>query len=439
MLKRDISATFLGNAAYVGLSFFSAIIVSRWLGVDGRGMFALALLVPSIVSAFATFGQESANVALAGMNKDKRGVLFAQSLVATVIGAVIGVLAILTFFYWLPIPRGNFDRLGDELIWASCLFPPASIFSGLSLALVRGCGRVVLAAALRVVTVVTVVLLLVVFVVILGYGVKAAVITTAAALIPAPVIGLWLIRREIRTSGIRLEKAFLVQSLKFGLPICLAGLASYLVYRLPQGILGYTVSEVEVGLYVTAVSLAEQLKVLPDSISTAFLPRLANELDSRRQQVPLVFRLTLIVSMAAMAIAGVLGIPVILFMFGWEFAGSIVPFLILLPGVAALGGASILASDILTRQKTSCNFIVGYATLALSIGGNLALIPLLGISGSAIAATVSYFFALGLWAHFYRRESGTPARQLLPTWADVRMVAAMSGQMAGKVLARIRR
>jgi O-antigen/teichoic acid export membrane protein len=135
-----------------------------------------------------------------------------------------------------------------------------------------------------------------------------------------------------------------------------------------------------------------------------------------------------------MLAVGAAGVPAILLLYGREYAGSIVPFLIMLPGVAALGGASVLASDLLTRKKPKYGLSMGYILLAFNVAFNIALIPLMGISGSALASTISYVAALVLWMIFYRRESHVPLKELAPRWADCVYVWSGSWAMAREAL-----
>ncbi|HOW71766.1 MAG TPA: flippase [Phycisphaerae bacterium] len=439
MLKRDISATFVGNLALIVIMLGTATITSRALGPAGRGLLAMAFLIPTITSTFALLGQEVVNNTFAGLYKEARTVLFFHSLFFTAVGAVVSSLVIGAYFWWLPVPRGKFALLDQPIIWAMCFIAPMTMFNTLMFGLLRGSGRVVTAAMLRIVNGLVLLVLLFLFLVVLRHGVLAAVWVNVVASLIGGGLTVLCLRKDIDWRSRWWDREMLMKSLRFGWPICLATFAGFLVYRIDQGIQGYMVDEFQLGLYTQAVGVAEHLKVLPSSISTAFLPRLANELETRRQQVPAVFRMTVIASAAAMVGTAFVGGPGIVLLFGWEFLGSIPPFLLLLPGVAILGGASILASDLLTRQKPRYNMTVAWVTLAVSVTLNLSLIPVLGICGSAIAASLSYLVAMMLWIRFYVRESGRAIHELWPGRADLVLVWRTGWEVLGKLVSRIRR
>jgi len=60
--------------------------------------------------------------------------------------------------------------------------------------------------------------------------------------------------------------------------------------------------------------------------------------------------------------------------------------------------------------------------LAATLGGDLALIPLLGVDGAAIASTLSYCLSLALTVRAYARLSGHAVSEaVLPRPSDLRL------------------
>ncbi|MCK4794614.1 MAG: flippase [Desulfobacteraceae bacterium] len=436
MLKKNVAITFAGQLASFLLALGVAVVLVRALGTAGRGLLALAILIPMIVATFARLGQESVNSTFAGLYREHRTSLFVQTLLFTVFGALLCVLVVCAFFFWLPIPRGNFSQLSDRVIWAGVLLGPSMIFGMLMISLVRGVGKIGAAAALQVFQGFARLGFCLLLVVGLNYGLEAAVWALAAGPVLAGVLAIWVIRNDISIRGLKFEYWLFKKSLRFGFAVGLATFAGFLVYRIDRGILAYFVNENELGLYVVAVGLAERLRLLPNSVSLAFLPHLANDLDAHQKQVPTVFRCTMVISVASMAIVGILGPPALVLLFGMDCIGSIWPFLILLPGVAALGGASVLSSDLLAREKPRYSTIVGWSMLGLCVALNLILIPIMGIAGAAATSSITYLTALAMVLLFYRRESGVSLSQMRPRWSDVALVLRLTLNMMRSLLAR---
>jgi len=417
-LKRDVTATLGGNIVATFLSLGNAVILARVLGPANRGLLGLALLIPTIAGTFCIVGQDMVNATFGGLYKDKRSSLFQQSLVIALFGSIVSTLVICAFYFWLPIRRGRFDELGPKVVWLTCLVPPALLLSRILISLVRGVGRITSAAAIHVIQIAALLVLLVVFLIWQDGRLKAAVVLTALSSLVAVALSIYALWDYAALRPSVFSSWLFKKSLAFGGQISLTTLASFLVYRIDQVILAYMVPVEQVGFYVVAVGVAERLRVLPNSIAQAFLPRLSNEITDRQAQVPMVFRCSAIISVGSMLMVAILGAPAMLMLFGWDYSGSIVSFLLLLPGLAALGGAAVLSSDLAAREKPKYSVWIGYIILAVNILLNLALIPRMGIAGAALASSVSYMGSGVLWLIFYRRESKTPIQQMIPCGGD---------------------
>ena len=422
MLKRDITATIAGNLAGAILSLGSAVILARVLGPANRGLLGLALLIPTIVATFCILGQNMVNATFAGLYKDKRSSLFQQSLIIALFGTVVSILVICAFYFWLPIRRGQFDQLSHEIVWLTCLVAPILLLSTMAISLVRGVGKIATAAGIHIARSAALLSLLLIFLVWWGFGLKVALVLTALNPLVVIILSVWVLRDYVTLRPSMFSGWLFKKSLGFGAQVSLATFAGFLVYRVDQGILAYMVSAEQVGLYIVAVALAEQLKLLPNSISSAFLPRLANDISTRQSQVPMVFRCTMIVSAGSMLLVGILGAPVVLVLFGWDYSGAIPSFLLLLPGIAALGGASVLSSDLAAREKPKYSVWTGYSVLTVNIALNICLIPFMGIAGAALASTISYILACCMAILFYQRESRVPLKEMIPRSKDVMYV-----------------
>jgi len=437
MLRRDFAATLASNLLTALIGFGTYVIFLNVLKPEGQGLFALACFIPSIVATFCGLGQDTVNATLAGLRKEDRSGLFVQSILVTIFGAAVSVVVTGAYFFWLPIDRGQFGQLDATVVWLAALIAPVTILAANLSALVRGVGKVATSAVLQVAPPAAVLVLAVVLLVVMNLGLTAAVIVTVAGTLIGALIPLWFLREYVTLRPSAITWALARKSLAFGLQICMANFAMFLVYRVNQGIMGYMgdyVTVADIGLFAAAVGLAERLRVVPGSLGQAFLPRLANELAARQAQVPSVFRYSVVISVAAMLAMAAAGVGAILLVLRPEYRASIAPFLILLPGVAALGGASILSSDFLARGKPYYAMAVSWGNLCVNVILNLLLIPVIGIAGAALTSTICYVAALVASIIIYRRESGVRAGELVPRWADCMYVWRGSWDMARQML-----
>ena len=79
------------------------------------------------------------------------------------------------------------------------------------------------------------------------------------------------------------------------------------------------------------------------------------------------------------------------------------------------------------REKPKYSMIFGYSGLGVNVVLNLLLIPVIGITGAALASSVTYVFTCSLALAFYRRESGVHIGEMIPRWRDVAYVRTSIG------------
>ena len=94
---------------------------------------------------------------------------------------------------------------------------------------------------------------------------------------------------------------------------------------------------------------------------------------------------------------------------------------LLLPGVLLFGGASALSAYFTNHAGTpQVPAQVAATSLAINAGLSLLLVPRLGMSGAAVAASVSYAATVLLLAWRFARHAGLPLRQVLLPGAQLR-------------------
>jgi O-antigen/teichoic acid export membrane protein len=184
------------------------------------------------------------------------------------------------------------------------------------------------------------------------------------------------------------------------------------------------------GVYSIAVVVAELLWFVSSSLTQAAYGRLGHP-DRARAAATTVRVLQLSVAallpMAPLLWAlAALAVPRAL---GPAYAPSVALVGLLLPGVLLFGGASAL-SAYFTNHAGLPRVPAQVAALSLLMNAVLALVlvPLLGMAGAALAASLSYATTVLVLAWRFARHAGLPLAQvLLPgpqLWADLKAVAS---------------
>ena len=98
-LVRNIGSTLVTRAVTLVLALLSSVLLARVLGPEGRGIFALVMILPSLAGTIGLLGFEQANAVYAGLEPRRRRALAWQS--AAVAAGVGGALAAAGAIYFL--------------------------------------------------------------------------------------------------------------------------------------------------------------------------------------------------------------------------------------------------------------------------------------------------------------------------------------------------
>src|SRR5262249_55529857 len=97
-LVSNVVTTLLARTATLLLALVSSVLLARMLGPEGRGVFALVLLLPDLATQLGDLGFTQANSVLAGLEPKRRPALVWHSAVIAAVGgggiAVAGILAL---------------------------------------------------------------------------------------------------------------------------------------------------------------------------------------------------------------------------------------------------------------------------------------------------------------------------------------------------------
>ena len=197
--------------------------------------------------------------------------------------------------------------------------------------------------------------------------------------------------------------------------VALANLVSLANYRVMLFLLDREQGLESTGLYSVALQLAELLWLLSSAVTVSAYRRIGEPDPEAAVAMTLhAVRVSLGATLLAAPLLAVVvwvGLPWAL---GDVYRASLMPFLVLLPGVAAYAAASAL-SGYYTHHRGHPHWAVGIAGLSLVTTLALAwwLVPRWGASGAAAATSVSYVTAIVVaWLRF-ARDTGLPWHALL--------------------------
>jgi O-antigen/teichoic acid export membrane protein len=393
-ITKNSTITFSSQILIFALGFVASIILARVLGPGGKGIYALIVLVPALMLKLGSLGIEAANVYFTGSKQYGIKDIVSNSLFCSIL---LSSILISLFFgvSHLDIFK-NFlgsNQINPFYLWLVVLTVPFSLLSGFLISIFLGKENIIIYNKINIFQAIFQLIAITVFVVILKQGVFGAVISYVLGIIGLALVVILFITKFTKIT-FSFNRKLLKDSTKYGLKAYFGNLTQFLNYRLDMLLVAAFLTPASVGFYSVAVGIAERLWMLPGAIATVLFPRISSLKDTEANSLtPRIARHTFLIIFIFSLILALIAKPLIKILFGSVFLPSVMPLIILLPGIIALGGCKILTADLAGRGKPQFGTYAAFASLVVNIPLNLWLIPKWGISGAAFASSTAYITA----------------------------------------------
>ncbi len=409
---RNAQSTLLTQVGLTGLGFALSVVLARWLSPADRGLFAVVMTFVLIADYLTQLGLRLAVIYRIGRAGSPTARAVAASVQLSLLAfAVTGTVA-LCASEWL---RARFLNGAPEgFLWVALVLTALEVFGGLFEAVARAVDRFDLRNLHQIG--ITVVSLGAAGVVLIGYGggplAALAAIAGARVLLAAVFIGFVLAQTGFDP---RVDRAELGATLRFGLQGYLQMLFGKLHERVDVLLLAWlAVDPAQIAAYAIAVSVIDRLRVVPDAIGSALLPKLAvlphAETGAYTARITRHSLLWVCASAVALAVAAP---PLLPLVFGPAYAASVPPFFLLLPATVLLTVRRVVANYFTASGWPGFNAGVQAVAAGINVAVNLVAIPRWGIVGAAFASLVSYGFEGIATVVGFKRETGVPLRELI--------------------------
>ena len=408
----NVNLVFLSQIAIYGLAFGLRVILARGLGDDGLGTYSLFFLVVIIAGGVANLGVGLGNIYFLNKGTYPYRVL---------LGGTLFVLGAASVLGWVLL-GGYAAVAGPDLFvegrsfWLYAAALPAVVAYVLLTSVLHGESRFMALSTVAVVQGASAMLMAGGLYAADELDVFGALAVWAASFALADVLAMAFIglRNVDPAAVLRPQWGVLKEQVRYGAQGQVANLAQLFNYRLDQFLVAAFVSRAGVGQYAVAVGLGESVWWLSSAVAMVLLPRLTRmERERAEEMTPLVCRNTVLVSIVAAVALGAVSSLLIRLLFGSQFSPATTPLLLLLPGIIAASATRILASYLFSQGRIIYNTYATVIALAVTIGLDLALIPLLEVEGAALASSIAYGCALVATLYWYRRVSGRGAWEAL--------------------------
>lgn len=407
---QQVGFTLMAQIAGVFLHILTTAVIARWLGPEGKGAIALALLIPAMLSVFLSGGINVANVYFAGSRKLDVCVLTENSVKFAFFSTLLGLMGvgILIVTGWLPV---LVPGISQWMILLAMIGLPSGLLCGHFSAILQGLQRIITINVIHLIQSMLTLVLTIVLVIVLRLGLLGALLSYLGPGMVSLLIFAIILRREGGAFCPRWNPSIMRSVLSFGLKGYIGNVFQFFNYRLDAYFVNYFIGTRGVGIYSVSTGLAELLWHFPNAVGFVIFPKAAaTKPEVMNAFTPRIFFITLgVTTLGAIGLV-FLGKPLIQFIYSLTFISAYLPMLALLPGVILLGAAKVLTNEIAGRGYPQCNSVNAGFAFILTVILDLILIPHYGVLGAALASSIAYtavfFMAIGFYLVIRRRVPG---------------------------------
>jgi O-antigen/teichoic acid export membrane protein len=407
-LSRSIGAT-LGRQVFAAmLNLLTVVLIARVYGPEGNGAFAMALLLPSMLASFLNLGVAPANVYFLGSNQvTVRDLVRANAYIFMWLGT-LGSMFGAGLLIWNA--SGVFPGISPLILWFALAVFPISLLNSYLQSVFQGLQQFKPYNLLTILQ--PFMLLLLVSGLTLLDNRELAFLVGAQFISQMAVLGLTLLWLK-PVLGPKVEALSTTdiakKTLGYGWKAHLSNILAFVNYKADVFLVNFFVGPAAVGVYVIAVAISEKLWLLSQAVSTVLLPRLSQlsaDEYKRKMLTPLITRWVLLITLIAALILAAVAQWLIVWIFGSDYSGAVLPLWILLPGIVCSAASRVIANDIAARGRPEWNMYTSLIVVSVNVICNILLIPEYGLVGAATATTIANSIKLVMRLWVYGRFSG---------------------------------
>jgi len=389
-----------------------SVVTARGLGPEGRGEYNLLILIITTLTTLFNFGIPGSNTYFVAKKKIEKGKLMRASFFIAVWLSLFSFLLLYVLYridylrYLFPV-----DRLTTTMVLSFAIIPIV-FFNVFAQGIIVGENKIYLNNYIYLGSQTTQAATLAAAYALGILSVQLAIALYAVSnLVSFIIIGVSYRSTFFSFASHRMEWREYKQLLVFSTPLQLSNIVQFLNYRLGAFIVNYFLGAASVGLFFMALNLVEILWLLSTSMAAVLLPTVAAQHDDAKKITVKAAAASFALTLAAAALAIPIAPFAIVHLFGKDFAGSVIPFLILLPGITIFSVTNVLATHILGIGKPGFNTAISFIALIFTVVLNVVLIPRYGISGAAFASSISYIILSFLTLAIFVKLSGLTWRE----------------------------
>lgn len=337
LFVKNVVLTFSNKVLLLFVGLFTSIAIARFLGPDGRGLYATASVLLGLGIQFGNLGLHSTNIHFSATNEKNSGVLFGNSIVVGFsVGFIISLIAILIHIFY-----PNLNPIKGTLFFWTIIAIPFSLAYLLLQNLVIGLNFIKEFNKIELYSKIVATILIVFFILIGSRNPESMMI----AIFLSAFYALVHTYKFLRAKAIPIfDFDFFSKHFNYGIKAYFAALFAFI----QQKIIVYFISQysgiTEAGYFSISQTLFDLSLIFPVTVASILFPKLSSS-NSPLEKWQMTKKVLLIISALMLTYVIVLYITspwIINILYGNKFNASSTILLYLLPGLFFLSIVSVI-------------------------------------------------------------------------------------------------
>lgn len=416
MIKNTLF-TFLVKAAIAVLTFFTAILTARYVGAGGRGVISLFVLNMSIVYMISNFIGGPGLVYL--FTRHDSGKLFTASYLWAIVACL--VIPVLLWLFDLTSLHLLFHLMMLSFLQSALRIQQNWLLANEKIKLYNATSAVFPAMHA--------IVLFIIFFIIRWHEVDGFIVSFYISIVSNLAVCSWFLYKNNAWVFSWDIKDVFKSSFKMGYVVQSANILQLLNYRFSFFLLQKYFGKFEVGLFSMATSFAEAAWIIANSFATIQYPRISNSKDdvSNRRLTVLFLRSVILLTCIPVIVLLLLPSEFFRVLLSKDFIGLPEIFPSLAPGIFFLAASIILSHYFSGCGNPRIGLYASAAGFLSTIICGFAFVPVMGVKGAAIAASISYGVTALTVLYFFARNSNLRLVDFIPSKNDLKELQAISG------------
>lgn len=411
-LKRFITDSgwaFASVAIAAFVQFILRVFLARYYGSGDLGLYTLAFTIYSLGLIFSGLGIGAGllkYIAEISGSTHRTNILVTSGITTSFFsGCIMGLI----LYIVSPYISNYFFKMPELTILfriVSFSFPFIAIEKA-TLGFLNGLRRMRLFAFINIFQNILVIILTLTFA-LTGYDIKYIIIGLVLPTALTSILSLFFIRESLFRPNVVECSASIKMLLIFGFYVVLANGMGVIQTYVDSTMLGFFMTDKDVGIYSVARTLLLILLLPPQAIQSITTPMIASYWG-KRETINIEYLINKCMKYAAsyaLIIAFTVGFisnDLIKLFFGGDFISAAFPFQILLAGAVLVTIQSSIGGALSSTAYVKKIFMITGAAVILNLALNILLIPRFGIIGSAVASSSSMAIGALIQLYFIHR------------------------------------